>query len=66
MNHKPRSRIILKELRGDEPIHNSLIPIVQEEAPQDRFIDIPLPRQSGRNVVTQAGTEMHRTDTIDT
>ena len=52
VNQKSRSRIVLEELRGDRPIHNSSIPIVQEEAPQDRVIDIPLPRHSGRNVVT--------------
>ena len=28
MNHNPRSRIVLEELRGDRPIQTSLIPIV--------------------------------------
>ena len=28
MNHKPRSRIVLEELRGDRPVQTSLIPIV--------------------------------------
>ena len=66
MNHKPQSKIILKELRGDRPTHDSSIPIVQKEAPQDRVIDIPLPRHSGRNFVTQADTETQRADTINT
>ena len=52
MNHKPKSRIVLEELRGDRLTHTSSIPIVQEEAPQDRVIDIPLSRHSGKNVVT--------------
>ena len=66
MNHKSKSRIILEELRRDRPTHNSSMPIVQEEVPQDRVIDIPLPRCSGRNVVTQANTEMQRADTTNT
>ena len=66
MNHKPRSRIVLEELRGDRPTHTSLTLIKQEEAPQDRVIDIPLPRRSRRNVMTQADTETQRVDTINT
>ena len=65
MNHNPRSRIILEELRGDRLIHTSSIPISQEEAPQDRVIDIPLPRCNGRNVVSQTDTEMQCADTIN-
>ena len=65
MNHKPRSRIVLEELRGDRPTHTSSTPIIQEEAPQDRVIDISLPRHSGRNVMTQADTETQRADTIN-
>ncbi|XP_057510754.1 uncharacterized protein LOC130793116 [Actinidia eriantha] len=63
MNHKSRSRFVLEELIGDKPTHNSSIPTVQE-APQDRVIDILLPR-SGRNVVTQADTETQCADTIN-
>ena len=48
MNHKPKSRIVLEELRGDRPAQTSLIPIVQEETPQESILDIPLPRRSGR------------------
>ncbi|XP_057481980.1 uncharacterized protein LOC130768889 [Actinidia eriantha] len=66
MNHKSKSRIVLEELRRDRLTHNSSIPIVQEEAPQDRVIDIPLPRCSGRNVVTQVDTETQHADTIKT
>ncbi|XP_057495680.1 uncharacterized protein LOC130780680 [Actinidia eriantha] len=66
MNHKSKSKIVLEKLRGDRPTHSSSIPIVQEEVPQHRVIDIPLPRRSGRNVVTQDDTEMHRVDTINT
>ena len=47
-NHKPRSRIVLEELRGDRPVQTSLIPIVQEETPQESVLDIPLPCRSGR------------------
>ena len=65
MNHKPKSRIVLEDLRRDRPTHNSLRPIVQEEAPQHRVIDIPLPCHSGRNVVTQADTETQCADTIN-
>ena len=53
MNHKPISRIVLEELRGDRPAQTSLIPIVQEETPQESVLDIPLPRHSGRII------EMH-------
>ena len=52
-NHKPRSRIVLEELRGDRPIQTSLIPIVLEETPQESVLNIPLPHHSGRFV------EMH-------
>ena len=48
MNHKPISRIVLEELRGDRPVQTSLIPIVQEETPQESVLDIPLPHRSGR------------------
>ena len=65
MNHKPKSRIVLEKLRGDKLTHNSSIPIVQEEEPQHRVIDIPLPCRSGRNVVTQSNTETQRVDTIN-
>ena len=58
MNHKFRSKIILEELKGERPTHNSSIPIIQEKTAQDRVIDIPLPRRSGRNVVTRADTKM--------
>ena len=65
MNHKFRSKIILEKLRGDRLTNNSSISIVQEEALQDRVIDIPLPRRNSRNVVTQANTEMQRVDNIN-
>ena len=57
MNHKPRSRIVLEELRGDKPVQTSLIPIVQEETPQESVLDIPLPRHSGRIVETRLDAE---------
>ena len=57
MNHKPKSRIVLEELRGDRPIQTSLIPIVQEETPQESVLDIPLPRRSGRIVETRVDAE---------
>ena len=38
----------------------------QEEALQNRVIDIPLSRRSGRNVMIWADTETQRTDTINT
>ena len=57
MNHKPRSRIILEELRGDRPVQTSLIPIVQEETPQESVLDIPLPRCSGRIVEMRVDAE---------
>ena len=52
MNHKPKSRIVLEELRGDRPAQTSLIPIVQEETPQESVLDIPLPCRNGRIVET--------------
>ena len=57
MNHKPRSRIVLEELRGDRPVQTSLIPIVQEETPQESVLNIPLPRRSGRIVETHVDAE---------
>ncbi|XP_057953828.1 uncharacterized protein LOC131148112 [Malania oleifera] len=62
MNQKPKSKIVLEELRGDIPT----IAIVQEEPPQDRVINIPLPHRSGRNVVTRAKYDPSRAATIDT
>ena len=47
MNHEPISRIVLGKLRGDRPVQTSLIPIVQEETPQESVLDIPLPCRSG-------------------
>ena len=57
MNHKPKSRIVLEELRGDRPAQTSLIPIVQEETPQESVLDIPLPRHSGRIVEMRVDAE---------
>ena len=57
MNHKPISRIFLEELRGDRPVQTSLIPIVEEETPQESVLDIPLPRHSGRIVETHVDVE---------
>ena len=57
MNHKPRNRIVLEELRGDRPVQTSLIPIVQEETPQESVVDIPLPRRSMRIVETRVDAE---------
>ena len=57
MNHKPRSRIVIGELRGDRPAQTSLIPIVQEETPQESVLDIPLPQRSGRIVETRVDAE---------
>ncbi|MBE2321140.1 DDE-type integrase/transposase/recombinase, partial [Solirubrobacter sp. CPCC 204708] len=57
MNHKPRSRIVLEELRGDKPVQTSSIPTVQEETPHESVLDIPLPRRSGRIVETRADIE---------
>ncbi|MBY3556093.1 hypothetical protein HGI15_22425, partial [Modestobacter lapidis] len=57
MNHKPRSRIVLEEMRGDKPVQTSSIPVVQEETPHESVLDIPLPRRSGRIVETRADTE---------
>ena len=64
INYKLKNRIILEELRGNRLTRTSSIPIVQEEEAQDRVIDIPLPRRSGRNVVTQADTERQHAYTI--
>ena len=33
MNHKPRNKIVLEELRGDRPTHIFLMLIIQKEAP---------------------------------
>ena len=57
MNHKPKSRIVLEELRGDRPVQTFLIPIVQEETPQESVLDIPLPRRSGRIVEMRVDAE---------
>ena len=57
MNHKPISRIVLEELRGDRPVQTSLIPIVQEETPHESTPNIPLPRRSGRIVKTRVDAE---------
>ena len=57
INHKPKSRIVLEELRGDRPVQTSLIPIVQQETPQESVLDIPLPRRSGRIVETRVDVE---------
>ena len=57
MNHKPRSRIVLEELRGDRPVQTSLIPIVQEETPQESVLNIPLPHRSGRIIETRVDAE---------
>ena len=65
MNHKPKSRIVLEELREDKSSHISLVPIVQDEASQDRVIDIPLPRRNGRNVVIQVDNETQCANTIN-
>ena len=57
MNHKPKSRIILEELRGDRLVQTSLIPIVQEKTPQESVLNIPLPCRSGRIVETHVDAE---------
>ena len=57
MNHKPRTTIVLEELRGDRLVQTSLIPIVQEETPQESVLDIPLPCRSGRIVETRVDAE---------
>ena len=57
MNHEPISRIVLEKLRGDRPVQTSLIPIVQEETPQESVLDIPLPRRRGRIVETRVDVE---------
>ena len=57
MDHKPMSKIVLKELRGDGHVGPS-VPTVQEENPQETAQritnDVPVhvvPRRSGRVVV---------------
>ena len=57
MNHKPRSRIVLEELRRDRAIQTSLIPIVKEETPQESVLNIPLPHRSGMIVEMRVDTE---------
>jgi len=49
MNHKPRSIVVIEELRKYISTHASSIPIVQEDTSQVR--DISLPRRSERIVV---------------
>jgi hypothetical protein len=55
IDHKPRSKIVLEELRGERPAQTSLPPIVQEEMPQESSIETPIdtlvPRRSGRVIV---------------
>ena len=58
MNHKPKIRIVLEELRGDRPVKTSLIPIVQKETPQESVLDIPLPCRSGRIVETHVDAKL--------
>ena len=55
MNHKPMSRIVLEEMRGETPI---LVPLVQVEEPQvtaqrvtNDTIQPIMPRLSGRVVI---------------
>ena len=57
MGHKPRSRIILEEMKGETPTHTSLIPFVQEKTSQEKVIDVPLPRRSGRIIKTRVNPE---------
>ena len=54
MNHKPKSKIVLEELRGERPTQTFPSPIAQEEAPKDGELGVPLPRRSGRIVESQA------------
>ena len=55
IDHKPRSKIVLEELRGERPAQTSLPPIVQEEMPQETSVEAPIdtlvPRRSGRVIV---------------
>ena len=54
MNHKPKSRIVLEELREERPTQTFPSPIAQEETPQDGELGVPLPRHSGRIAESQA------------
>ncbi|XP_058203105.1 uncharacterized protein LOC131317584 [Rhododendron vialii] len=55
IEHKPRSKIVLEELRGERPTQTSLPPIMQEETPQKTFVEAPIdtsvPRRSGRVII---------------
>ena len=42
MNHKPKSRIVLEELREERPSQTFLSLIAQEETPQDGELGVPL------------------------
>lgn len=65
MDHKPRSKNALEELRGDKTRLAPLIPIVQAETPQESgFHNFPLTLLSGRNIVTRTDPELVQKDTI--
>ena len=55
MNHKPRSRVVIEDLRKDISTHASSIPIVQENVSQ--VDNISLPSRGGRIVGTSADGE---------
>ena len=57
MDHEPRSRVVLEEIRGEKTGYNTSIPSVQEEVPHEMDIDIPLPRRSGRIADTRVYPE---------
>ena len=58
MDHKPRSRIVLEEMSEETLAHTSSIPSVPEETSQERVIDVPLPRRSGRITKTRANPKL--------
>ena len=57
IDHKPRSRIILEEMRRETPTYTSSIPSIQEKTSQERVINVPLPRHSGRITETRVDPE---------
>ena len=58
VDHKPKSKIVLEELRGEGQTQSFIPPVVREETPQETFIDAPMdtpePRRSGRVIVRPA------------
>ena len=61
MNHKPKGRIVLEELREERPIQTFPPPITQEETLKDGELGVPLPRRSGRIAKSQANDTLGET-----